>query len=829
MRRLCLGVFLVALSTLVMELLLTRVFDVILTSNMSYFIVTSAVFAIGLAGIYVSLRPLQPGRDIRPLVTRLAILLACVSALLVFIINALPFNPDDLFKTPVRQIGYFVGIYVTLLVPFFLAGYILIAVFSTYAGKIQTLYFWDLVGAGLGCALIVPFIPPIGPGGITFCVAGLSLLAAALFSTSGRTSIGCVVAAVVVTAIPFLHMPKYIDFDNHMEHRNIVADKAAGKLEYTKWDPISKIEVLDHAWTPDQYEKSWHWWTGGDRKHIAYDGGIQSSFFYKFDGNLPKLRADIERDRMIARQQFWQISVIAADYLKRDTGYRALVIGSAGGHDTKAALMYGAQHVDSVELVSVVVELGKHQYANYIGNIFNRPEVHVQAGEGRSFLRATKVPYDIIQIHSNHTSSSIAAGNGAIGPVYLQTVEAYMEYFSHLKSDGILQIHNHLYPRMIATASVAWKRLGRTDFQKHVAVFTTPVENNLPTVIIKMTPWTPAEIDDLKALLAPPGLDSFYSYTLVENPLNPQESFLSADFYSGDLPKSVSDATPIRFTPVTDDNPYFNMMRKHIGVTNADPKNFVTQGMTQIVNQQLRKGIIPMDLIHLVGIAIVSIVFVCLFVFLPLRFSAVGRQEESKAVPVLVYFSCLGLAFITIELTFIQKYMQLVGSPLYTYSTVIFSLLLSSGVGSLASKVVAPVGSARWRLPFVAIVVLGVLFTLVQQPLFRFGLQFDQFGRILVAALSIFPVGFFLGMPFPLGVLAIEGRPRGAVAWAWGMNGAFTIIGGVSSVILSVVYGFSVTLLVATAVYIVAAVFYPKLSPVREEHMAVAVAGESTA
>jgi hypothetical protein len=251
--------------------------------------------------------------------------------------------------------------------------------------------------------------------------------------------------------------------------------------------------------------------------------------------------------------------------------------------------------------------------------------------------------------------------------------------------------------------------------------------------------------------------------------------------------------------------------------------------MTQIVNQQLRKGIIPMDLIHLVGIAIVSIVFVCLFVFLPLRFSAVGRQEESKAVPVLVYFSCLGLAFITIELTFIQKYMQLVGSPLYTYSTVIFSLLLSSGVGSLASKVVAPVGSARWRLPFVAIVVLGVLFTLVQQPLFRFGLQFDQFGRILVAALSIFPVGFFLGMPFPLGVLAIEGRPRGAVAWAWGMNGAFTIIGGVSSVILSVVYGFSVTLLVATAVYIVAAVFYPKLSPVREEHMAVAVAGESTA
>jgi len=829
MRRLCFGVFLTALATLALELMLTRVFDVILAPNVSYFIVSSAVFAIGLAGIYVSLYPLSAGKDIRPLLTGVAVALACVATLLVPLINSLPFNPDEAFKAPMRQLAYFVGIYLALIVPFFLAGFILIVAFSTYAAKIQTLYFWDLVGAGIGCVAIVPLIPMIGPGGLTFCVAGVALIAAAMFSTSSKVTVSCVIAAVIVTVVPFAHMPKYIDFDNHQEHRGIVADKAAGRLEYTKWDPISKIEVLDHPFTPDQYQKSAGWWTGGDRKHIAYDGGLQSSFFYKFDGDLAGLRAAIDRDRMIAREQFWQISVIAADYLKRDTGAQVLVIGSAGGHDTKAALMYGAKHVDAIELVSAVVELGKHQYADYIGNIFNRPEVSVQAGEGRSFLRASHKHYDIIQIHSNHTSGSMAQGNGALGPVYLQTVEAYEEFFGHLKDDGILQIHHHMYPRMVATAAVAWKRMGRTDFQKHVVVLTTPVEHMLPTLLIKMTPWTQAEISDLMALLSPPGLAPFYSYTLVENPLNPQESLLSADFYSGDLPKSVSDRTPMRVTPVTDDNPYFNLLRKRIGVTNADPKNFITAEMTDLPNFQLRKGFIPMDLVHLFGISVVSIFFMCLFVFVPLKFSNIGRQQESKAIPVLTYFSCLGCAFIIIELVFIQKFMQLIGSPLYTYSTVIFVLLLASGLGSLASTKVAPTGTQMWRLPFAAIIVIGVLFTLIEPAVFHFGLAFQLSGRILVAALLIFPVGFFLGMPFPLGVLAIQSRPKGAIAWAWGMNGAFTVVGGVLSVVLSVLFGYTVTLLIAVALYLVAAVVYPRLSPAREPSVHARVAQEAMA
>lgn len=821
MRRLCLGVFLITLGTLALELVLTRAFDVILNPNLSYFIVTSAVFAIGLAGIYVSLRPLHANADVRPLITRLSIAFACVCVVLVPAINALPFNPDALFHAPVRQALYFVGIYLALIVPFFLSGLILIVLFSTYTVKIQTLYFWDLIGAGVGCAIIVPFIPLIGPGGLILCVAGVSLLAAALFTSSSKLATACVLAAVVVTAVPFARMPSYIDFDNHQEHRGIVADKKAGRLEITRWDPISKIEVLDKPFRPESYLNSGRWWTGGDRKHIAYDGGMQSSFFYKFDGDLAKLRAGIERNRMLAREQFWQISVPAADYLKRDTGHRVLIIGSAGGHDTKAALMYGASHVDAVELVSAVVDLGKHKYASYSGNIYNRPQVSAVAGEGRSFLRASHEKYDVVQIYSNHTSSSIAAGNGALAPVYLQTAEAYQEYFEHLKDDGILQMNHHVFQRMITTAALAWKRMGRADFRKHVIVFTTPVEDNLPTLLIKMSPWTAAEVAELQSYLSPPELDPFYSYELVENPLDPKQSFLSDAFYSGDFPDSLAQRIPISVTPQTDNRPYFNLLRKHIGILTPDHASFVDKGTLKIVNKQVRAGIIPMDLIHLVGISIVSIFFMVLFIIVPLKFSAVGRQEHSRATPVLVYFACLGCGFITVELTFIQKFMQLIGSPLYTYSTVIFVLLLASGIGSAASARIAPAGTRKWLVPFAGIIATIVTFLLVESPLFDFGLAFPQLGRILVAALAIFPIGFFLGMPFPLGILAIAARPQGAVAWAWGMNGAFTVIGGVLSVFLSIAFGFTASLCVAMAIYVLAAVAYPLLWPAREVQQAV--------
>ena len=827
MRRLSFGVLLIALSTLVLELMLTRVFDVTLTPNMSYFVVSLAVFSFGLAGIYATLRPVPVERDISRILAGCCVGFATTVLLLIPVINWLPLDYRRIVQHTTETLVSFAILYVALLVPFFLAGYVLIAMFSKYASKIQRLYFWDLAGAGLGTVLVIPFILQIGPGGLIVCAAALGLVAAALFSNSPAMRNACVILAVIVAAVPMIRGQNYIDFRYHMDKRGILDAVAKGRDELVRWDPISKIDVIDETYRP---EDATPWHQSGDRKALQYDGGNQTSYFYKFDGNYKALRELMENHREKVNENFWQIGVLASHYLKRNTPHSVLVVGSAGGQETKAAVTYGANYVDAVELVPTVVKLATGRYSSYIGDVFRNPVVHPHAAEGRSFIRQSHRKYDIIQIYSNYTSSSIAQGSGALSPVYLQTAEAYEEYFSHLTDDGVLHINNYAYPRMITTAALAWKNMGRSDFKSHVAVFFSPSQLTLPTTLIKMTPWTQAELDELSAFLGSTQLPPDQRLTLVEDPLDQGKSFLSPAFYSGDFPKQLADRLPLDFTPRTDDNPYFGEIRRWSSLhkVEPDPKNFVDPGSAEVVNLSLIRGI-PMDSIHLYVTGAASVVFILLFVLLPLRFSKVGREEGSAALPLLAYFSCLGAGFITFELVFIQKFMHLIGSPLYTYSTVIFTLLLGAGLGSVSSEKLGISPRSRWAIPFIAVLVFGVALLLIYPSATHFAMAFPLGWRVAIGAAMIFPLGFFLGMPFPLGILAIEHQPRGAIAWAWGMNGVFTVAGGLGSMIISLIRGFDFAIGIALVLYAGAMVaFVPLRDMVTKGARAKEAAGSKT-
>jgi spermidine synthase len=814
MRKLSFGVLFIALATLVLELMLTRVFDIVLSPNLAYFVVTAAVFAFGMAGIYATLRPLPAERDVHGFLAARCVGFALFTAFLVPLINWLPLDYNAVGRAPVKTLAAFAVLYVALVVPFYLAGSALIAAFSAYSAQIQKLYCWDLVGAGLGSMLVVPFIAPIGPGGLMLCASGLALIAAALFSTTANGARVALLLAAAAIAAPFVRMPTYFDFTHHVDKRGLKEALEQGRGEFVRWDPISKINIIDETWTP-AISVPWH--LSGDRKAIQYDGGNQTSYFYKFDGDLQKLRGLMDTDRSHLTDHFWNIGVLASHYLKRDSNQNVLVIGSAGGQETKAALIYGAAHVDSVELVPTVVELGTGRYASYIGNIFKNPRVHVEAGEGRSFVRHSGKLYDIIEIFSNHTSSSIAQGTGAVSPVYLQTAEAYEEYFTHLTANGVLHINHHVYPRMITTAALAWKRLGRGDFAKHVVVWNSPSDKSLPTMLIKMQPWTDAELKDVDAFLTTKDNPPDQQLTMAENPLDPSRNFLSPVFYSGDFPDSLAKSMPVYVTPRTDDLPFFGNIRKSLKVLKEDPANFLDEGTAFIENIMMTKGV-PMDWAHLVSTGVASLVFILLFVLVPLRWSPVGREEGSTAWPLLVYFSCLGAGFITLELVFIQKFMHVVGSPLYTYSTVIFTMLFAAGLGSTTSEKLGIRPDRLWALPFIGVLFFGGALVVLYPAIAKIALAMDLWARVAVSAAMIFPLGFMLGMPFPLGVLAIANHTRGAVAWAWGMNGLFTVAGGLASVVLSMAYGFNVAVICALGLYLVAMLVFPRLRVVPSAH-----------
>ncbi len=786
-----LGIFFIALAGLLLELTLIRIFDVLWYPNMAFMVITLAVFFIGLAGVYLSIWPFKKDSPSNFLLAMITLAMAVWVGLLEYGINQFPFDYTQLTGDQSLKMSFnFLATYFLIGVPFFIEGVVLAAIFSKFTRDINKLYFWDLVGAGLSGIVLILLLPKLGTVGLTKFVAGICVIAAACFLSNRKTlKIILLGVGIVVSAYPIFTAGDQIKTFKPQMNKRGYKELSQVISEGTWWDPISKIDIINVEALGTGLKKRW----------IAYDGGTQTSYFYSFDGDLEKLRKDLPEG---ALNHFWHKYVPISHYLKADSGSEVLIIGSAGGQELKAALAYNPKHVDAVELVGKVVDLGKNEYAEYIGNIMNDPRANVQKAEGRTFLRSSGKIYDIIQIFSNHTSSSIAAGSGSMQPSYLQTVDAYKEYFTHLSDNGILHINHHVYPKMVATAAEAWVQLGRKDFRKHVQVYESAnATDNLPTMLIKMSPWTGAEVNETQKYLS--------GFANPVNPFEPAKSFLSDEFFNANFPKSLANKIPYRVTPGTDDKPFFNSLRKNFDdLPQNDSKIFVNPSVSGLLNSQKASGY--SDVIHLLVTCVAALVFAILFTFVPLLLSKTGKEKWSGKRDFMILFSMLGFGFIILELVFIQIFMKLIGYPLYTYTTVLFTFLVGAGFGSLISSKIELTKRFPY-FPYLLIISFAIFTLVLTNFLFDSLLGFDVITRVIASVLIMLPLTIALGMPFPLGMLAIENKPTGTVAWAWAYNGLFTIIGGVFCSIAATYIGFTLTALIAVLAYCIGALAYGRL------------------
>ncbi len=910
------GIGIIAFVTLLLELTIIRVFDVILDPSIGYMVVTIAMFSLGLGGIYIYFFRAERV-DATKALPVLALCYAFFTVMILKFLNFLPFNLDFEGNVLIQTFSW-IGMYLTIFIPFFISGIILSIIFSTSAKDSHGLYFADLLGAGLGCLLMIPLIPVLGPGGILFLLAAMLCLAAfCLSSLSPKSLLFFVPLALVLAAYPFIH-GQYIEFAGHGDKRGTDTWKEHGKREYVKWDPVSKLEVF----------------TADGAKYFSLDGGQQASWMNPFNGDFTQFT---ERMRQQPQEYYFGLNSLV-HYLKRDSAADTLVLGAAVGNEPLAALVFGARQVDAIEMVGAMVRAAQNEYASFSGNIFNHQQIQYQTGEARTFLRSTDKKYDIIQMFSNHTSSSIAQGSGALGTVYLQTAEAYIEYFSHLKEDGILSMNRHFYPRMLTTAALAWSKMGRADFSKHVLVFERYAPDTLPTILIKMSPWTSAEVEEARSYLnrellgderiqkiAGPSpevlknspyegaficgqnsltelalifgthdqahlpypltvqftveglhlaaefhldgadiadnvpvrfvlpatwenmrgrlvrvkivpeneqpeksfsvwLDSSkqpvvptvktgapYTYRIAFNPMEPQWNMLPESLLAQPFPKELAAKAEYHLSPVDDNRPFFNMIRKHTRELTVGESEFLDGGTAGVLNMQLLP-VLSKDIISFFVVGGVSILFGALFIFVPLRWTAKGGKGWAAMPWFLLYFSCLGAGFIILELTLIQLSTKLIGYPTFTFATVLFALLFSAAFGSLISKKVLVRNPAWWPWIFIALIIYGVLFLLSHQAIFAYLLQYGLLVRCLAATLLLFPFGFFLGMPFPLGIATLGRHYPAGIAWAWGMNGFFTVLGGFLSLLCAFFLGFKLTVLIALAIYLVALLAYSQIA-----------------
>ncbi|CAK8714056.1 Spermidine synthase [Candidatus Electrothrix aarhusensis] len=772
----------IALSTLFYELALIRILDVLWYPHFSYMVITLALLGFGIAGVMTSIfahrLAWQPKVAI-PLTSLLAISYIGVFVLL----SVLQIDFNEFSSVASLGIKVFLS-FSGLLVPFFLSGFILSLLFTEYADSFGRLYAWDLAGAALGCILVPLLIPSFGGPGLLFAVSGLTFAGTAILTRSKIFRGAFLSLAVVVTLFPFLAKEhNYLEIPFHMDKRGIV--KLTNKPPLlTVWDRIARIDLIKYA---DQY--TW----------IAYDGGTQTSYYYDFDGDYEKLRQELPKK---TTSHFWDRFVYVSHWLKEGTDAKVLIIGAAGGQETKAAVTFGASAVDAVEMVGSVIRLGKEKYAI---EPYNNPVVNAVQGEGRSFLRSGNKTYDIIQMMSNHTSASISSGSGAVSPNYLQTVDAYEEYFSHLSENGVLHINHHVYPKMVLTAAQAWKNMDRSDFARHVLVYYSDKWCNLPTLLIKMQPWTLDEFNQVHMLM-------HYHGKLIHNPLDLAGSALKPEFFNGQLSAELEARIPYRMDVPTDNQPYFNHLRKRFApVSYSEP--YVDRSLKVLLNDSIKNGI-PMDVIHLIVTAGAALALAVLCLFAPLLFSKVGRAPWKGKTSFVTYFACLGAGFISIELIFIQLFHKLIGYPLYTYAAVVFAFLIAAGTGSyLTDKFSLDKARIMRFLPFLGIPLYGTLLLLLEKPLLDFFLQWPTWIRLLGSVALIFPLGTFLGMPFAIGIAGSHTKGRGAVGWAWAVNGLFTVLGSVLSVLAATYFGFILTLSGAFLIYILAGLLLPGFAP----------------
>jgi hypothetical protein len=431
--------------------------------------------------------------------------------------------------------------------------------------------------------------------------------------------------------------------------------------------------------------------------------------------------------------------------------------------------------------------------------------VHIHVTDGRSFVRNAKQQFDVVQMTLVDTWASTAAGAFALSENSLYTVEAFSEYFEHLKPGGIIAVTRWEFHeprealRVVSVALEALHRLGVSNPARNFIVVSEGDldEDGIPVAVLaKKSAFTPEEEQAVSQHLTRfPALVALYTPSRGQQ--NPFFSLISQND-----PYGFARSYPYNVSPVYDNAPFF----------------FFTLKLGQILHQEsLQQGI---DWKVNLGVAVLGLVFlisfaaVLLFLIIPLGLS--GRRQKQRAVP-LLYFISIGLGYSLVEIAFIQRFVLFLGHPTYALTVVVFLLLLSSGIGSLFSWTWL-VDWRRQRLPLIVIALALSVYAAVLPPVLHASVGLPFPAKLLVSGLLLVPLGLAMGTPFPTGLRIFaarnaDGNTASAVEWAWAMNAAASVLGSVLAILIAIQFGLAVTLACGVVAYLLALALMGTLRP----------------
>jgi len=753
----------------VLELALTRVFSVVYFYHFAFLAISIALFGLGAGGVFSYVVAAWPGTLFQKVGT-----LASVNA--IAIVLSLSFL---LGRTGEMHTAELIAAYFVTAVPFLLAGTVLSLIIADTIGRVDRVYFFDLIGAAGGCAVLVPLLNSFGGPNTILIAAVLFAVSAAIWfhlAGSAQGRVAAVLLGLLLVGLITLNAKRPLIDVKFAKGQQLTNE------EFVRWNSFSRIALKRE---PD---------------------GAQ---VIVIDGDANTYLAQLDLQHLTPKQAF--------DLAYRGPGFpyllrpaaKTLIIGPGGGWDVARALASGSKDVTGVEINPIIAnEIMRKRYAYYSNNLYFRPDVKIVVEDGRSFVRRSQERYQVLQATLVDTWASTAAGAFALSENNLYTTNAFVDYLSHLTPDGVMAFTRWGFDppreslRVVALAYAALKQMGQSDPSRNVAVLREN-RNELrkwgaqDTILISRNPLTASDLSRIEASAQKGGTQVIYlPGTTLDTPFRALlTSRQPAQFYK-------SYAFDVR--PVSDDRPFF-----FYTVQPRDLLDFVLHGSRATADYKINSAL-PV----LFGLVAISIVATVVMLALPPLLLGHRLPREPGSASALLFFLCIGAGYIIIQVALIQKFVLFLGHPTYALTVIIFSMLISSGCGSFVSKRLIRNNSGRLGRAILIVVGADILLALVVSAVCEGGVALPFAVKVLITVALISPLGFVMGMPFPTGLTLLERVMPASVRWAWAINAASSVMGSAASMFLAIYLGLRWSLIIGSLFYL-GAFLSARWSPLR--------------
>jgi hypothetical protein len=779
------GLFLITLATLAYQLLLTRIFSVTMYYHFAFVAISVTMFGMAAGALIVYLRPgTFSAQFLHRQLSRAALAFALTIVVSFLAHLWLPFRPE----LSLPGVASVVVTYAVLSIPFTCSGVVVALALTRFPAQVSALYAVDLAGAAVGCALLGPMLRLTdAPTAIvaTATVAGVGATLFAYTTTAGLRAL-CLGFSTALALFTGAHT-----YAVHQDAPWLRLVWVKGQYEapplVERWNPFSRIRVI------------------GDPARVIKPSGWGFSTTLPASLTARELHLDIDSYAGTELTAFNGDPATVA-YLKYDVtnvvhylrpASDVVVVGTGGGRDILSALVFDQRHVTGVEINPSILELVNGRFGAFTGHLDRDPRVRFVNDEARSYLARMTTPTDIIQISLIDTWAATASGAFVLTENSLYTLEAWTRFLERLSPRGILSVSRWYYAdrpgevyRSAVLAVAALQRIGASRPQDHFAIVrarpaaAADAPDGIGTILVSREPLTPADLAALESVAAR------LKFDIVQSPRTSIDETFAAIASADRLP-ALLEAYPLDISAPTDDSPFFFHMLRLRDVFNLD--RWQDQGIVSF----------NMKAVGVLGVLLATVLLMTgACIIFPLILTR-RRVSLDGAAPYLLYFGAIGLGFMLVEISQLQRLTIFLGHPAYSLSVVLFSLLVSSGLGSLSTGRVTdalPATRRRLILTFAILLAFGLLTPLVTR-------HFESSStpmRIGLAIAILCPIGFCMGMAFPLGMrLALQRAPLLA-PWFWGVNGATSVCASVLAVVIAIGAGISAAFWTGALCYLVA-------------------------